>query len=83
MVSEINVLTKFHWTMCYTIIVNCYSTSFEKMNGLSVNMQRKVIFKIKCKLPISSWPVRISILTTCVMWSHTGNFFIGARDCDV
>ena len=49
----------------------------------SINMQWKIIFRIKCKLPISSWPVRMSILTTCVMWSCTGNFLIRARDCDV
>ena len=31
----------------------------------------------------SSWPVRISILTTCAMESCTGNFLIRAHDCDV
>ena len=43
----------------------------------------KIFFRIKCKLPFSSWPVRISILTTCVMWSCIGNFLIHARDCGV
>ena len=43
----------------------------------------KIIFRIKCKLPFASWPVRISTLTTCVMWSCTANFLIRARDCDV
>ena len=46
-------------------------------------MQWKIIFTIKCKLLVSSWPVRISISTTCVMRSCTGNFLICARDCDV
>ena len=54
---------------------------YKKMHGYLINMQWKIIFRIKCKLPVSSWPVRISILTTCVMWSCT--FLIRARDCDV
>ena len=41
------------------------------------------VFRSKCKIPISSWPVRISILTTCAMWSCIVNFLIRARDCDV
>ena len=41
MVSEINILTKFCLTICYTFIhvINC--TSFEKMHGFSINMQLK------------------------------------------
>ena len=80
-VSEINISTKFRETICYTVIINF--TSFEKMHGFSINMQQKIIFGIKCKLPISSWPVRISSLTPCVTWSFTGNFPIRTRDCDV
>ena len=53
------------------------------MHGFSINMQSTIIFIVKCKLPVSSWPVRTSILTTCAMWSCTGNFLICARDCDV
>ena len=53
------------------------------MHGFPINMLWKIIFRIKCKLPFSLWPVRISILTTCVMWSCTGNFLIRARDCDI
>ena len=37
----------------------------------------------KSKLPFSSWPVRISVLTTCVIWSCTGNFLIRACDCHI
>ena len=37
MVSKINILTKFRWTICYTFIINC--TNFEKMHGFSINMQ--------------------------------------------
>ena len=37
MVSEINILTKFRYTICYTFIINC--TSFEKMPGFSINVQ--------------------------------------------
>ena len=36
-VSEINILTKFRWAICYTFKINC--TSFEKMNGFLINMQ--------------------------------------------
>ena len=60
-----------------------YSQGFKKMHGFPINMQWKIIFRVKCKLPVSSWPIRVSILTTCVMWSCTGNFLIRARDCDV
>ena len=60
MVSETNILTIFRWAICYTSIINC--TNFEKMHGFSINMQRKIIFRIKCKLHFSSWPLRISIL---------------------
>ena len=45
-----------------SFIMNC--TSFDKMHDFSINMQRKIIFRLKCKLPVSSWPVRISILIT-------------------
>ena len=65
MVSEINILTKFRKTICYTFKINC--TSFKKMHGFSINMQYKIICRIKCKLPFCSWPVIISILTTCVI----------------
>ena len=81
MVSEINILTKFRKTICNTLIINC--KSFEKMQCFSINTQRRIIFRIKCKLSISLWPLRISNLTTCVMWSCIGNFLIRARDCDV
>ena len=37
MVSEIDTLTKFRSTICYTFIINC--TSFEKLHGFSINMQ--------------------------------------------
>ena len=37
MVSEIDTLTKFRWTICYTFIINC--TSFEILHGFSINMQ--------------------------------------------
>ena len=37
MVSEINILTKFCLTICYTVKINC--TSFKKMHGFSINMQ--------------------------------------------
>ena len=64
---------------CYFFIINC--TSYKKMHGFSINMTWKI--RIKCKLPFSSWLVRISILITCVMWLCTGNFLIRARDRDV
>ena len=38
MVSDINTLTKFRYTICYTFIINC--TSFEKLHGFSINMQK-------------------------------------------
>ena len=53
MISEIDTLTKFRWTICYTFIINC--TIFEKLHGFSINMQWKTIYRIKCKLPFSSW----------------------------
>ena len=80
-VSEINILTKFRSAIYYSFKIYC--TSFGKMHGFQINMQWKIIFRIKCKLPLSSWPVRMSISTTTVAWSCTGNFLIRARDCDV
>ena len=77
MVSEINILTKFLSTICYTVIINY--ASFEKMHGFPMNMHRKIIFRIKCKLTFYPWSIRISSLTPCVMWSCTGNFLIRAR----
>ena len=50
-VSEIIILTKFRWEICYTFKINC--TGFEKMHGFPINMQWKIIFRIKCKLPVS------------------------------
>ena len=81
MVTEINISTKFRWAMCYSFINNCIR--FEKMYVFSINTQWKIIFRIKCRLPFSSWRVRISILITCVIWLCTGNVLIRALDCDV
>ena len=50
-VSEINILIKFRYAICYTIKINC--KSFEKMHGFPINMQWKIIFRIKRKLPFS------------------------------
>ena len=36
-VSEINILTKFRQTICYTFKIYCIS--FEKMHGFSINVQ--------------------------------------------
>ena len=76
-------LNKVSLAICYTFIIIC--TSYEKMHGVSINMQWKIIFRIICKLIISSWPVWISVLTACVMLSyiHVDKFLIRARDCDV
>ena len=66
MVSEIDILTKFRQAICYKFIIKC--TTLEKILGFSINMQIIIIiFQIKCILPTSPWPVRISMLTTCVM----------------
>ena len=36
-VSEINILIKFRWAICYTFKINC--KSFAKMHGFPINMQ--------------------------------------------
>ena len=79
--SEINISRKFCWSIFYTFIINC--TNFKKKLGFPINIQGKIMFKIKTKLSFSLWPVRISVLTTCVILSCTGQFLIRARDCDV
>ena len=71
-VSEINILTKFRWAIRHNFIVTVqvlrkcmFFDTYAMKNNLRIKMQ--ITYFLMASLPISSWPVRISILSTCVM----------------
>ena len=52
-------------TISYSFIINC--ARYENMHGFEINLQRKIMFRVKCKNLFPHGQEEISILTTCVM----------------